>query len=278
MVGLLGASLAVQAPVAAATLAATTTCGNSADNTGGLGVVCEVTIANTITASGGSATVTVRECHGPAGAPEAACTTETMSLSEPVTAVNQCNDAENGGGATVRCSVRIVDTFVDQDPSAVGVTVNQCVGSGDGITTGCDPFPATTSGATITQCNGSANGGTLVGLICTATGTQSAAFSVTITQCNGSANGGGGLVICSADIETRFSAPTPTATPSAPAGTATPSSPVVTGAAPTPPATDRAPSDLAASTDPNGWVGTVLALLASALLVIGLTRRPAAAR
>lgn len=130
VVGLLGASLAVQAPVAAATLAATTTCGNSADNTGGLGVVCEVTIANTITASGGSVTVTVRECHGPAGAPEAACTTETMSLSEPVPAVNQCNDAENGAGATVRCSVRIVDTFVDQDPSAVGVTVNQCVGFG----------------------------------------------------------------------------------------------------------------------------------------------------
>ena len=69
--------------------------------------------------------------------------------------------------------------------------MNQCVGSGDGITTGCDPFPATTTGATITQCNGSANGGTLVELTCTATGTRSPAAPVRINQCNGSANGGG---------------------------------------------------------------------------------------
>lgn len=273
VVGLLGASLAVQAPVSAATLAATTTCANSMDNTPGLGVICEVTITNTITATGGSASVTVRECHGPAGAPETACTTETQLLTEPVTVVNQCNDAENGGGGTVRCSVQIINDF-EQDPSAVGVTVNQCVGSGDGITIGCDPFPATTTGATITQCNDSANGGTLVGLTCTATGTQSAALSVTVNQCNNTANGGGALVICSADIETTFSAPspTPTATPSTSAGTAAPTR---AGGGPTPPATDVAALDATASTDPTGIaaVVTALAVFCGALLLMGLPRR-----
>ncbi|MEO5884897.1 MAG: hypothetical protein ABIQ58_05210 [Candidatus Limnocylindrales bacterium] len=216
---LFAGSFASGSPAAAATIAPTTTCSNGVDNTGGLGLICEITIVNTITASGGTATVTVRECHGAAGDPEASCTTETTSLTEPVTAVTQCNDAINGGGGTLRCSVQVTNDFVGIDPGSAAVTVNQCVGSGDGITTGCDPFPADTTGATVTQCNGSANGGTLVGLTCTATGTASPAFSVTINQCNGSANGGGALVICSASIADNIVA-APTATPTgAPAPT-----------------------------------------------------------
>ena len=179
-------------PVAAATLAATTTCSNGVNNAGGEGLICEVTIENTLTAVGGSATVTVRECHGAAGDPEALCTTQVSVLTEPVTSVDQCNGSINGGGGTLRCSVQVRNTYVAEDPSPVGVSVNQCVGSGDGFTVGCDPFPATATGATITQCNGSANGGTLVELTCDATGTQSDAFNVTINQCNGSGNGGGG--------------------------------------------------------------------------------------
>ena len=89
-------------------------------------------------------------------------------------------------------------------PGSSAATVNQCVGSGGGKHKGCDPFPATTSGATITQCNGSANGGTLVQLTCTATGSKSSAESVRVNQCNGSANGGGALVICSASIVNRI--------------------------------------------------------------------------
>lgn len=284
LVGLLAGSLFVQAPVSAATLAATTTCGNSADNTGGLGVICEVTIVNTITASGGSANVTVRECHGAAGDPGAACTIESQSLTEPVTVVDQCNDAENGGGGTVRCSVRITNDFVERDPLAVGVTVNQCVGSGDGITVGCDPFPATTTGATVTQCNGSANGGTLVGLTCTATGTQSAAFVVTVNQCNGTGNGGGSLVICSANVDTTFSAPAPTATPTATptttptAAPSTTAAPTRAGAAPTPPATDLAPAVAAARTNPARAILTVLILLATATAIAAAARRRAVAR
>jgi hypothetical protein len=205
-------SLGFASGAAAATAGPTTTCSNGVDNTGGLGLICEVTIVNRITASGGSARVTIRECHGAAGDPSAACTTKTTNLTKPVTKVTQCNDAINGGGGTLRCSVKVTNDFVGKNPGATAATVNQCVGSGDGLTTGCDPFPATTTGATITQCNGSANGGTLVQLTCTATGTKSSAGGVTINQCNGSANGGGGLVICSASITNRRVAGGSTAT------------------------------------------------------------------
>ena len=205
---LLVAFLTVAGTAAAATtIAPTTTCSNGVDNSGGLGLICKVIIVNTITATGGSATVTVRECHGAAGDPAAACTKTTTLLDEPVTAVNQCNGSINGGGGTLRCRVRVTNEFVNLSPGATAATVNQCVGSGGGITTGCDPFPATTSGATVTQCNGSANGGTLVGMTCTVTGTQPSTHNVRIHQCNGSANGGGSLVICTANITNRTVSP-----------------------------------------------------------------------
>jgi len=197
---LLLGSMAVASGASAATAGPTTTCSNGVDDTPGLGLICQVTIVNRFTASGGTAKVTIRECHGAAGDPTAACTVKTTNLTTPVTKVTQCNDAGNGGGGTVRCSVKVTNQFVSASPGATAATVNQCVGSGGGITTGCDPFPATTTGATITQCNGSANGGTLVGLTCTATGTTPSTHKVTINQCNGSANGGGALVICSASI------------------------------------------------------------------------------
>jgi hypothetical protein len=193
------ASLVAVVPVSAGVAATTTTCANGVDDTPGLGLICEVTIVNTITPSGGSASVAIRECHGAAGAPTATCSNHTTHLTKPVRAVTQCNAAINGGGGTLRCSVHVTNRFVGIHPTVRAVTVNQCVGSGGGIHTGCDPFPATTTGARITQCNGSANGGTLVGLICTATGTRSSVDAVTINQCNGSANGGGALVICSAN-------------------------------------------------------------------------------
>jgi hypothetical protein len=206
---LLVAGVLAAAPAAsAATVARTTTCSNGVDNTGGLGLICQVSIANTFSASGGSSRVTVRECHGAAGDPTAKCLTTVRILSRPVTAVTQCNSSINGGGGTLRCSVNVVNNFVGISPNSTAATVNQCVGSGGGKHTGCDPFPATTSGATITQCNGSANGGTLVRLTCTATGSKSAAGTVKVNQCNGSANGGGALVICSASIVNRVGSTT----------------------------------------------------------------------
>ena len=230
---------------AATTIAPTTTCGNGVGNVGGRGLICEVTIANRITASGGSATVTVRECQGAAGPPatQTACTKKTISLTKPVTAVTQCNDSLNGGGGTLRCSVKVTNEFIGVSPGATAVTVNQCVGSagGGGIKIVCDPFPATTSGATITQCNGSANGGGLVASsTCTATGTKSSGAALKINQCNGSANGGGALIICSANVTSNTSnaaAPgsSPGATPASPGATPAPST------TPAPSAT-RAPS------------------------------------
>lgn len=244
---LIGVTVISAPPASAATLAATTTCSNGVDNTPGLGLICEVTIDNTITAVGGSATVTVRECHGAAGDPEAACTVQTSVLTEPVNAVNQCNDATNGGGGTLRCSVQVTNNFVGVSATSTAVTINQCVGSGDGITIGCDPFPAISSGATITQCNGSANGGTLVGLTCTASGTQALAHAVTINQCNGSTNGGGGLVICSSTIANLAAIGSPTPSPTASAGsTDAPATSLAPSAAPVP-ATSLTPSATAAS-------------------------------
>jgi hypothetical protein len=212
-------------------IASTTTCSNGVDNTGGLGLICQVTVVNRITASGGTAKVTVRECHGAAGNPQAACTTRVSNLTTLVTKVTQCNDSINGGGGTLRCSVKVTNNFVGMSTGATAATVNQCVGSGS-ITTGCDPFPATTTGATITQCNGSANGGTLVKLTCTASGTKPSSHGVTINQCNGSANGGGSLVICSASIaNNRIAATggTPTGSGSSPAPTGSTTRPVPTG-------------------------------------------------
>src|SRR6478752_3587427 len=215
---LLVGSLGLAGGALAATAASTTTCSNGVDDTPGLGLICEVTIVNRITGSSGTSKVTIRECHGAAGDPTAACTVKTTNLTTLVTKVTQCNDATNGGGGTLRCSVKVTNDFVNRATGATGATVNQCVGSGGGITTGCDPFPATTTGATITQCNGSANGGTLVGLTCSATGTTPSSHKVTINQCNGSTNGGGALVICSASITNRrvsaASAPSPTGPPS----------------------------------------------------------------
>jgi hypothetical protein len=268
---LLVGSLGLADGVAAATIGPTTRCSNGVDNAGGLGLICEVTVINTITSLGGTASVTVRECHGAAGDPEASCTTRTRIVPQPVTLVNQCNDSINGGGGTLRCSVRVRNRFIGVSPGATAATVNQCVGSGDGDTTGCDPFPATTSGATITQCNGSANGGTLVELTCIAAGTTASALNVRINQCNGSGNGGGGLVICSSDIRnnvvaggTPTPAPTATGTPGptatgTPGGTATSTLPPTAKAA-----TTGLPGSVAA---PLVFVG--LFLLTFALVATG---------
>jgi hypothetical protein len=133
----------------------------------------------------------------------------------PVTTVNQCNGTVQGGGATLRCSVNITNNFVNIDPGSTAVTVDQCVGSGDGQFIGCNPLQSTTS-AVVTQCNNSAYGGNLVQMTCTVTGTMSSAFTMTIDQCNYSAYGGGSLMICSTSLVNQA------APASAPAGTPAP--------------------------------------------------------
>lgn len=259
-------ALAPVTPASAATLAATTTCSNGVDNTGGLGLICEVTIVNTITASGGSASVTVRECHGAAGDPEASCSTTTDTLSVPVTTVSQCNASTNGGGGTLRCSVEVTNQFIGVSPGESAITINQCDASGDGVANTCDPYPSTTSGATVTQCNGSANGGTLVELTCTATGMEASGLPLTIDQCNGSTNGGGALVICSASVTNTFAA-APTPTPAGGSGGSRGSSTKVTA-----PPTDIAPASGPAAESANP-AALIVAMLLVALGVLVTTRR-----
>jgi hypothetical protein len=250
---LLGAgSLAPVAPASAATIAPTTTCNNGVLNAGGQGAVCEVTVINTITPTGGSAVVTVNECTGSAGVPTEACTVTTNSLTEPVTAVDQCNGSINGGGGVLLCSIAVTNNFVGitPDPTVTAATVNQC---NDSVTTGtervCVPDPATTSGATITQCNGSANGGG-TSLTCTASGTQSSGLSVLIRQCNDSSNGGGTRTVCNATMTNNIlPAATPSPTP-VPAPTAT--------ASPAPGAT-AAPTATPRPTAPNTSTGELAA-------------------
>ena len=284
-----GASIMTTSSTSAATtigpttsIGSTTLCGNTVDNTPGLGMICEVTVVNTITAAGSTASVTVRECHGAAGAPDAACwTPPTAVLAEQVIAVTLCNGSMWGGGSMLRCSVQITNNFIDgspglpiaitqcndsswgggsfldcsvqitnnftvfgpgatqivtqcndsgwgggstldcgvdvtntfpgASPGGADATVNQCNASGDGFTDNCDPEPATPVNATIVQCNGSANGGTLVGLTCTAGGAS--AQSVLVVQCNLSVNGGGSTVICDANLPD--DGPVPPPSPSA---------------------------------------------------------------
>ena len=263
---LTSASLVAPAPASAAVIAATTTCGNGQDNTPGLGLICRVTVVNTITPSGGTATVTVRECHGSAGDPRASCETTTSVLTSPVTRVTQCNDSINGGGGTLRCSVVVNNNFVGLNSNATVNTKNQCVGSGGGITTGCDPFPATTTNATITQCNGSANGGTLVELTCIARGSMSPAAPVRINQCNDSANGGGALVICTASVFNNIiqGAPTPTPPPAGGGGGG--------GGGPTVPPTD-VPGQVTTRADGSGAAAVVALLFAIAVSLVAVSRR-----
>ena len=202
---------------------------NNVDNTGGLGLSCDVTVTNNLDVSTGvaSSTVIIKECHGAANT-EPTCTTSTTSYNTLTTSVNQCNYAANGGGASVICNVSVTNNITGASTTGVsGATVDQCNGSGaegSAPTLNCDPLPASTSGATITQCNGSTNGGGAPERVtCTVTpSTMSAQLAVSINQCNNTANGGGSVVTCTASLtnielasETAPIPAPPTATPPA---------------------------------------------------------------
>jgi hypothetical protein len=204
---------------------------------GGSAIACDITIVNNLNGSVTSSTVTVaRYCAGT----NVLCfntpptTTTSTNL---VTAVHQCNNAGNGGGSTLTCTVHITNN-ITSSAGVTAATVNECVGSADGIggaKVTCNPFPASTTGADVTQCNGSANGGTLVGLSCSVStdSTRSAALPVSVNQCNGSDNGGGSKVTCRVFITNNVTAPAtaPGATPS-PAGSTPPGQTGTTGTTP----------------------------------------------
>ncbi len=230
----------------------------SMDTGAGTMITCDTTITNTITAidpitgvASGSAVITVTECIGPASGrldPSfLTCTTDTQSLVNLVTSVNQCDGVGYGGGNVLECNVDVINNFFGVVPQAIGAaTVNQCNGSAPD-TTGCNPFPATTTNATITQCNNSSYGGGQEDFNCTASGTTTATLSVTVNQCNDSNYGGGSWLNCSASLTNRITGqPTPAPT-GQPAPTATPA----TSASPGTSASPTASASPAASASPT---------------------------
>ena len=201
-------------PASAATAApAVSQCNADSFPTGaGYQVTCTVSVENYTTSTGAtSSTVTTSACLAAAGVVFPSCplnlgpVTSTVTSTQLVTSVNQCNGIVNGAGSNVYCNVTVTDN-VPAGSTTSGATVDQCIGSAATSTEACAPLGSTTN-ATVTQCNGSANGGgTYAGepaAGCTVTGTD-AALPVTINQCNGTSNGGGSAVTCMATVADVF--------------------------------------------------------------------------
>lgn len=178
---------------------------NGIDNVGGQEIHCLVTVTNNLDVATGttSSTVTVEACSGATNA-TLTCTSTTVSSSQLVSSVNQCNGSASGGGGAAVCTVDIVNDITGAaTPSAA--SIDQCIGSGTGggtqPTVSCTPIGDTTS-ATITQCNGSGNGGGgTLRVQCTVDpSTQTSTVPVTVNQCNNSANGGGATVTCTTSL------------------------------------------------------------------------------
>jgi hypothetical protein len=178
-------------------------------NTPGLGMDCTVAVVNNLDLATGvtSSTTTYTRCSGAANTALTCEGPTTVSSTELVTSVSQCNSSLDGGGASMHCSVTITNNIVG-DATAIGATVSQCNDSleGGGIALrACNPDPATTSGAAISQCNNSDNGGgSSLTCLVTAGSTTTAALYVTVSQCNYSANGGGSLIVCTVGMTTNI--------------------------------------------------------------------------
>jgi hypothetical protein len=178
-------------------------------NTPGLGMDCTVAVVNNLDLATGvtSSTTTYTRCSGFANTALTCEGPTTVSSTELVTSVSQCNSSLDGGGASMHCSVTITNNIVG-DATAIGATVNQCNDSLEGggiVLRACNPDPASTSGAAISQCNNSDNGGgSSLTCLVTAGSTTSAALYVTVSQCNFSANGGGSLIVCSVGMTTNI--------------------------------------------------------------------------
>lgn len=204
---------------------------NGTDNVGGQAVECHYLVTNNLNGSVTSSTTTITECHGAANDPATlVCTPSTSTSTQLVTVVDQCNGSGNGGGATVRCTVDVINNVTGTAATASS-TVNQCnasgLGGGTAPTVLCDPFPATTTSADVTQCNESGNGGggtQRVQCSVDSDSTSTSLLDVTVNQCNGSGNGGGATVTCRTGITTNIlqvqPSPVPSVTPPAPIPTA----------------------------------------------------------
>lgn len=179
---------------------------------------CSVKVENFLGADGDTRSrVTTTECLAAAGVlPPAGCTTTVDRSNQLVTSVDQCNGIL-AGGSNVTCSVEVINNVPEGTPTT-GVTVNQCIGSGqggvspDGPPTNCDPLDSSTTGATVTQCNGSANGGGAPERVqCSVAGAVTA-VPMTVNQCNGS-TAAGSTVTCDVTFTNNFIPALPDSTP-----------------------------------------------------------------
>ena len=222
-----------EAPASASTVSFSQCNGHAAGPLGApLTVSCSISIVNNIDANGGgSAVVYERTCT------LEGCTGDTVSSSNVINAVHQCNASDNVGGSTTVCSVDIVNNISGNAPApATAITLDQCNGSGGGGGTNMTAcLPSAQASPVVTQCNGSATGGGGF-MDCDASGTTSAAFPVSVDQCNGSENGGGSTVTCTTTITTNIFDTTtgPSGPPSTPVTPGAPGSPTGTPTGGTP--------------------------------------------
>ncbi len=240
VIGLAAVAVQVGTTAASASTVSFSQCNDRGAGINGapLTVTCSVSIVNNIDANGATSSSTyLRVCT------LNDCTGDTMSSTDVINAVHQCNGSDNVGGSDTVCTVDIVNNISGASPAAAtAINVNQCIGSGQGGGANVQACIASSQGSPdVTQCNGSGNGGGAT-LVCTASGTTSDAFPVTVDQCNGSENGGGSTVTCSTTITTNIFDTTtgpsgppsgvPGGTPGTPGG-GTPGTPTGTPGTPT---------------------------------------------
>lgn len=264
-----GSVVLVPLPAAVAEHAPYTQCnGFASGGTGGAttGMICEITVVNTINGPNKSSTVTVsRNCTGgvdnacPFGANTGGGNTPgpgnpvmTTHPGHLTTSVDQCNGSANGAAITtppIRCTVRITNNISADQAGTIGIaTVNQCNNADATAAKVCDPATATTTDATVTQCNESARGGggtvdCFFEVNVDMTDPKSKVSSnlpISINQCNATGNPGGSYVVCESFLTTNVTAAyvapgttggTPTTTGGTP--TTTGGTPTTTGGTPT---------------------------------------------
>lgn len=266
LVGALGLAGFVAAPYAAGASSSTVNqCNGVGPGAKGAttGMICKVTVVNTISGTKRSSKTTVfRKCSlAPCAPGDGTFTTTSTSL---VTHVAQCNGSDNDSAHPITCDVTITNNISAGAHGAKPVTaatVNQCVGSakGGGGSLVCDPEPATTTGATVTQCNGSGNGGGgTVNCAVSSSSRISPAIPISVNQCNGTGNPGGSVVTCRTAITTHITAAVPTG-PS-PSASATPT-PVPTSTFRAPPTTIETGGGSTAGLRDGGLLAVGVALL-----------------
>jgi len=183
---------------------------NGVFNAGGQGLDCEVTVENFLDVATGiaSSRVTTLACSGPGANvdPLPNCVGPTVTnFTELTTEANQCNGSANGGGASLLCSITVINTITGAVTTAAA-PINQCVGSYVGTGRVCDPDPATADASVdgVTQCNGTGNDASAE-LTCTVTASttsSNSAFNFLANQCNGSSNEGGARTVCTVTMST----------------------------------------------------------------------------